>query len=146
MFLAIVGFGEAARISKHEMASEAIRFRQLTSLFVDNLTTQAGNILLNGHPTERLPGNLNLSVPGCESKALIVSLKDVAISTGSACTSLSVEPSHVLLSLGYGEERAHNAIRIGIGRMNSDNEIKVAAQKISAAVRELRSVSKFAMC
>jgi cysteine desulfurase len=137
----IVGFGEALRIAQREMKSEAARFRDWTQRIYRRLAEEIGEVQLNGHPTQRLPHNLNLSFSGVESKALIVGLKGVAISTGSACTSATVEPSHVILSLGFGEERAHSAIRIGVGRFNDDDEIDAAIARIIGAVRDLRQLA-----
>jgi len=94
---------------------------------------------LNGHPTDRLPNNINISILGVESKALIVGLKQVAIATGSACTTLSVEPSHVIRALGFGEERAHSALRIGVGRANTNAQIGEATRHILTAVSNLHS-------
>ncbi len=140
---AIVGFGEALCIAQREMESEAIRFRDWTKQIHQRLAEEIGPVQLNGHPAQRLPHNLNLSIPGIESKAFIVGLKGVAISTGSACTSAKVEPSHVILALGFGEERAHSAIRIGVGRFNSDDEIRTATARIIEAVRELQRLTSY---
>lgn len=132
----IVGFGEALRIAEQEMNSEAKQFWAWTQKIHQRLA-DAIEVLLNGHPTQRLPHNLNLSLPRIESKALIVKLKDVAISTGSACTSASAEPSHVILALGFGEERAYSAIRISVGRFNSDDQIDTATDRIVKATQEI---------
>lgn len=134
----IVGFGEALRIAKKEMNKDAARFRGWTQRIYQRLRDELTEVLLNGHPTERLAHNLNVSLPGIESKALIVKLKGVAISTGSACTSAKVEPSHVIQALGFGPERAHSAIRIGVGRFNNDEQIEMAIKKILIAARELQ--------
>lgn len=135
----IVGFGEALRIATASMDIEARRFKTWTGNILQRLTEEVGQIHLNGHPVERLPNNLNVSFEGIESKALIVGLKDIAVATGSACTSLSVEPSHVIRALGYGDERARSAIRIGVGRLNTDHDICNAVDRIVSAVRDLRS-------
>ncbi len=139
----IVGFGEALRIAKGGMESEATRFRDWTQRIYRRLVEEIGEVQLNGHPTQRLPHNLSLSLPGIESKALIVGLKGVAISTGSACTSAKVEPSHVILALGFGEERAHNAIRIGVGRFNDGAQIDLAIDRIVDAVQQLQTIQVF---
>lgn len=136
----IVGFGEALRIAQREMETDATRFRAWTQRIHQRLVEKIDAIQLNGHPTQRLPHNLNLSLPGIESKALIVGLKGVAISTGSACTSAKVEPSHVILALGFGEERAHSAIRIGVGRFNDDAQIDFAIDKIAETVQQLQAI------
>jgi cysteine desulfurase len=136
----IVGFGEALRIAKSEMRPDAERFRRWTAQMLEGLREALGNPQLNGHPAERLPNNLNVSLPGIQSKALIVELKGVAIATGSACTSLSVEPSHVVRALGFGEERAHCAVRIGTGRGNTGEQIVSATARLAMAAVRLRQV------
>lgn len=137
---AIVGFGEALQIAEREMEADAVRFRAWTQRIYQRLTGEIDGIQLNGHPTQRLPHNLNLSLPGIDSKALVMNLKDVAISTGSACTSATVEPSHVILALGFGEERAHSAIRIGIGRFNDERQINRAIHKITMTIQQLTAI------
>lgn len=137
----IVGFGEALRLAKKEMAKDAERYRRWTRQIFEGLQSELDEVLLNGHPTERLAHNLNVSLPGVESKALIVRLKGVALSTGSACTSATVEPSHVIQSLGFGDDRSHNAIRISVGRFNTDEEIGPAAERIVAAVKQVQTVT-----
>ncbi len=136
----IVGFGEALRIAKGEMASDAIRFRNWTAQIWNTLSTAIGNIALNGHPTDRLPNNLNITFPGIQSKALLPELHNLALATGSACTSSSVEPSHVILALGYGNTRAHSAVRLSVGRSNKDNEIDTAVTVLINAVESLKSL------
>jgi len=137
----IVGFGEAVRLAKKEMASDTERFRGWTQQLFEGLQAELGEVLLNGHPTERLPHNLNVSLPGIESRALIVRLKGVALSTGSACTSAKVEPSHVIQALGFGDDRAHNAIRMSVGRFNTDVQIAAATERIITAARQLQALS-----
>jgi cysteine desulfurase len=137
---AIVGFGEALRIAEQKMEVDAVRFQAWTQRIYQRLTGEIDGIQLNGHPTQRLPHNLNLSLPGIDSKALVMNLKDVAISTGSACTSATVEPSHVILALGFGEERAHSAIRIGVGRFNTGDQIELAIDRIVETVRQLQTI------
>lgn len=128
----IVGMGKALEIAGKEMKKDAERYRAWTKQMLEQLRAELGeeNVALNGHPTQRLPHNLNVSLKGIESKSLVVQLKDIAISTGSACTSAKVEPSHVILALGFGEERAHSAIRVGVGRSNNDSDILISAGKI----------------
>ena len=140
---AIVGFGQALRIARKEMARDANRFRSWTRHIYERLQEALGEVYLNGHPTQRLAHNLNISLPGIESKALIVKLKGVAISTGSACTSAKVEPSHVIQALGFGDERAHSAIRISVGRFNNDEQIDLAIDRILEASRQLQTMGVF---
>ncbi len=140
----IVGFGEAARIAKREMSDLAKQHKSWTERLLALLQEHLGEVLLNGHPADRLPHNLNVSIPGVESRALVVELKDsVALATGSACTSASIEPSHVIQALGFGTERAHHSVRLSVGRSNTSDQINVAAATIVAAVENLRAFSVF---
>lgn len=138
---AIVGFGEALRIAEQEMQLEGEQQRSWTCLIHRRLAQEFHETELNGHPTLRLPNNVSLSLKGIESKALIVRLQGVALSTGSACTSAKTEASHVVSALGFGEDRAHCTIRIGVGRFNSDQQIEIAIDRIANAVRQLQSMS-----
>ena len=138
---AIVGFGEALALAQQEMGEEDEKFRAWTRHIYHRLVHEVGGIELNGHANERLPHNLNVSMAGVESRALIVKLKDVALATGSACTSAKVEPSHVIQALGFDDDRAHSAARISVGRFNTDEQIDQATDQIVAAVRELRRLS-----
>jgi cysteine desulfurase len=135
----IVGMGQAMEIAEKEMKSEGERYLNWTQQIFAQLSQAVGDIELNGHPIRRLPHNLNISIKGIESKSLVVQLKNIAISTGSACTSATVEPSHVIMALGFGEDRAHSAIRIGVGRDNSSSIVPVVSQTIAKAVKRLRS-------
>jgi len=136
----IVGLGVAVQIAKLQMEGDESRFRGWTSRIYQHLRDELEDIELNGHPTERLPNNLNVSLVGIESKALIAKLRNVAISTGSACTSASVEPSHVILALGFGAQRAHSAIRLGVGRSTSDGDVVRAIAEIVEAARRVRDL------
>lgn len=126
----VVGFGAAAEIAKREMLTEGKRLKQLTEQLFSGLREHIDGIDLNGHPTERLPHNLNIYIPGIESRAFITGLKDLAIATGSACTSASVEPSHVIMALGFGEQRAHSSLRFGLGRSNDRDQVLYAADLV----------------
>jgi len=135
----IVGFAKAIEISQKEMNSENIRFKKWTDFMLNKLSNAGAK--LNGHPTKRLAHNLNVRFEGIESKAIINSVsKKIAISAGSACTTQMVEPSHVLMALGLDEEQAHSAIRIGCGRFNTEEEIKVAADEIHSAIGSLAKI------
>lgn len=138
---AIVGFGEALRIADLEVAEENLRFQSWTQIILKELKEQLDGVQLNGHPTQRLAHNLNISFAGIESRAMIVQLQHVAIATGSACTSAKVEPSHVISALDSSIERAHSAIRISTGRFTTDEEINLSIRSIVAAVRRLRTLS-----
>ncbi len=133
----IVGFGEAVHIARQEMDAAAQKYRDWTQQIYQQLQEKIEGVQLNGHPTQRLPHNLNVSIQGVDAKALVMTLKDIAISTGSACTAASVEPSHVILALGFGEERTHSAIRIGVGRFNKHKDIQIAISRLLQTVRSL---------
>ncbi len=131
----IVGFGEAVHIAHQEMDEAAKKYRAWTQQIYQQLQEKIEGVQLNGHPTQRLPNNLNISIQGIDAKVLVMNLKDIAISTGSACTSASSEPSHVILALGFGEERAYSAIRIGVGRVNNNHQIEEAIAKFCYQLR-----------
>lgn len=134
----IVGLGYALEIAGSCMEGEGERLSQLKDMLWHKLLENVDEIHLNGHPTKRLSHNLNLAMPGVESRALLMQLKsDVALSTGSACTSAKVEPSHVLLALGYNEERAHCSLRFGLGRENTVDDVEFVAERISTTVNRL---------
>lgn len=134
----IVGMGKAAEIARLAMESEAQRLRGLRDQLWEGLQANIEGVQLNGHPTQRLPHNLSVYIPGVESRALVVQIKhEVALSTGSACTTAKVEPSHVILALGYGEERAHSSIRFGLGRENIINHIDAVISYLNQAVSTL---------
>ncbi len=137
----IVGLGAAAALAQKEMAAEDMRFRAWTEAMLACLQAELGDVERNGHPTQRLPHTLNVSIPGVESRALIVQLPDVAIATGSACTSASVAPSHVIMALGYPLARAHGSVRISVGRNTADACIWLATGRIIAATNHLRTLA-----
>lgn len=137
----IIGLGCAAEIAKREMEAEGPRLRELRDSLWSKLRAQISDIQLNGHPTQRLPHNLSVAIPGIESRSLLVQLKhDVALSTGSACTTAKVEPSHVILALGYGEERAHSSVRFGLGRENTEADISFVVERLNEVVPRLRQL------
>ena len=133
----IVGIGAALEIANKEMKEENKRYLSWTSQMLTSFQEATnGTVKLNGHPTERLAHNLNVCFPGIESKALIHSLRnDVAISTGSACTTTKVEPSHVLRAIGLPDAMTHSAVRFGLWRGNTENEIKSAIEKITSSTK-----------
>lgn len=137
----IVGFGAAVKIAGTEMDAENRRYATWASHMIKKFEATDG--LLNGHPTRRLIRNINMFFPGIESRAVINSVSgDVAISSGSACTTLSVEPSHVIMAMGLGESRAHSSIRIGFIRFNTNDEVNRSADLITDAVSALRRCSR----
>ena len=137
----IVGLGKAAEICRAEMAQEAPRMRKLRDELKEGVFAGLDEVYLNGHPTERLPNNLNISFAYVEGEALMMGLKEIAVSSGSACTSASLEPSYVLRAIGVGEELAHTSIRFGLGRFNTEEEIKFATEKVIDTVTRLREMS-----
>lgn len=135
---AIVGFGKALEIARKEMDKEARVFRKWTNRMLEEFKEKINGVELNGHPTKRLPHNLNVYFPNVENKALIQMVSnEIAISASSACTTNTVEPSHVILALGYSEERAHSSIRFGVGRFNTDEEIEYVIRRITEVVKRL---------
>ena len=137
----IVGFAKALELSVEEMASEAERLTGLRQRLLDRLNSELDYIFLNGHPTERLPNNLNISFGYVEGESLMMGVNELAVSSGSACTSASLEPSYVLRALGVGDDLAHSSIRIGMGRFTTVEEIDYTAEKTIAAVKRLREMS-----
>jgi cysteine desulfurase len=134
-----VGFGKAVEISQKEMDAENQRFSEWSKIMLEEFEKIGGK--LNGHPTKRLTHNLNVYFPGIESKAIINSIsKEIAISAGSACTTQNVEPSHVLLALGLDENTTHYAIRIGMGRLNTIDEIENIMNKICLSVKSIKEI------
>ena len=137
----IVGFGKACELCGEEMGTEATRIRAMRDRLQAAITEGLEESYLNGHPTERLPGNLNISFAYVEGESLLMGMKDIALSSGSACTSATLEPSYVLRALGVGVELAHSSIRFGIGRFNTDEEIDYTINKVMEIVTKLREMS-----
>jgi cysteine desulfurase len=137
----IVGFGKAAELGQQLMLEEAKRTYQLRKKLQDYLFGHLDHLELNGHPTERLPGNLNVSFAYVEGEALMMAIKNVAVSSGSACTSASLEPSYVLRACGVSEDLAHTSIRFGIGRFNTEEEVDYVGKYVVEQVRRLREMS-----
>jgi cysteine desulfurase len=137
----IVGLGKACELCGEEMESEMRRLTGLRDRLWKRLSTDLDEIFLNGHPTQRLPGNLNVSFAYVEGEGLMMGMKDLAVSSGSACTSASLEPSYVLRALGVGEDLAHTSIRFGFGRFTTPEEIDAASEVAVAAVKRLRDMS-----
>jgi len=145
----IVGMGRACEIALAEMASESVSTRGLRDRLHRLITDSLDEVYLNGHPSERLPGNLNLSFAYIEGESMLMGLNGsahadlppIAVSSGSACTSATLEPSYVLKALGVGDELAHTSIRFGIGRFNTQEEIDYVAERVISEVRRLRELS-----
>jgi cysteine desulfurase len=126
----IVGFGKACEVAKRLMPIEMPRVKALRDRLWEKIQAELDEVYLNGHPTERLPNNLNVSFAYCEGESLMMGMKELAVSSGSACTSASLEPSYVLKALGVGDDLAHTSIRFSIGRFTTDEEIDFAARKV----------------
>jgi len=128
----IVGLGKAAQLCQELMKDEATRIERLRNLLFNSINEALPEVVLNGHPTQRLPGNLNISLPGIESEKILTAFrKEMAISSGAACTSASSEPSHVLRAIGLQKELIHCSLRFGIGRFNTEEEIIYAAKRLN---------------
>jgi cysteine desulfurase len=137
----IVGFGKSAELCQEEMEGEAVRLTNLREKFKSTLFESLDEVYVNGHETKRIPGNLNVSFPYVEGESLIMGLKDVAVSSGSACTSASLEPSYVLKAMGRGDELAHSSIRYGLGRYTTEEEVDFVAEKTVEIVNRMREMS-----
>jgi cysteine desulfurase len=137
----IVGFGKAAELCKQEMAAEADRLRGLRDYLNERLHANLDEIFINGSMEHRLPQNLNISFAYVEGESLLMGINDVAVSSGSACTSASLEPSYVLKALGAGDDLAHSSIRFGLGRFTTKEEVDYVADKLTSVVSRLRDMS-----
>ena len=139
---AIVGFGVAADIALQEMAEHERRIGDLRNLLLKLIREAAGEVVVNGSLIHRLPGNLSVSFPGVDAEALVVRLKHVvAFSTGAACSSTKVEPSHVLIALSRDDDRAYSSVRFGVGRGNTEEEIRCVARAVGKEVALLRRIA-----
>jgi cysteine desulfurase len=137
----IVGFGEAARIAGEELPVESARLLALRERLRTKLEENLDEVFVNGDLERRVPGNLNMSFAYVEGESLLMGIDDIAVSSGSACTSASLEPSYVLKALGVGEDLAHTSIRFGLGRFNTEEEVDYVTDKVTATVRRLRELS-----
>jgi cysteine desulfurase len=136
----IVGMGEACELGRLEMAADADHALALRYRFWDGLK-DIEQVFVNGDFEQRLPGNLNVSLAFVEGESLIMSLKDLAVSSGSACTSASLEPSYVLRALGLNDELAHSSLRFSFGRFTTSEEVDYAIKQVRSAVDKLRELS-----
>jgi cysteine desulfurase len=137
----IVGLGMACKIAEKEMAVEGERLTDLRERLKNGVLNHLDEVYVNGHATQRLPGNMNMSFAYIEGESLLMALKDIAVSTGSACTSASLEPSYVLRALGLEDELAHTSIRFGLGRFNTAEEVGYTVDRVVQEVRRLRALS-----
>ena len=137
----IVGLGKACELAQAEMSEESRRLIDLRNKLQAGIFERLDDVTLNGHPTERLPGNLNVSFAYVEGESLLMGIHDVAVSSGSACTSATLEPSYVIRALGVSEELAHSSIRFGLGRFNTEEEVDFVTDRVVREVSRLREMS-----
>jgi cysteine desulfurase len=139
----IVGLGRACELAQQEMDKEAKRLIALRERLKEGILRELEEVFIHGHPTQRLPGNMNMSFAYVEGESLLMALKEIAVSTGSACTSASLEPSYVLRAIGVTDELAHTSIRFGLGRFNTEDEIDYTIRRVVEEVNRLRGISPF---
>ena len=137
----VVGMGKACEIARLEMAEESGRLLALRESLREQITSQLDEVYINGSMEHRLPGSINISFAFVEGESLLMGINDIAVSSGSACTSATLEPSYVLKALGAGDEIAHSSIRFGLGRFNTQAEVDYVAAKVVDVVRRLRELS-----
>jgi cysteine desulfurase len=137
----IVGFGKACELCQQEMPTESVRLRGLRDRLKDSVFSQLDEVFVNGSMTCRLPNNLNISFAYVEGESMLMGINDIAVSSGSACTSATLEPSYVLKALGVGEDLAHTSIRFGLGRFNTEEEVDYVSARVVETVRRLRELS-----
>jgi cysteine desulfurase len=137
----IVGLGEACALCNAEMAQESKRMSFLRDKLKSKLESELDEVYVNGTMDSRLPNNLNISFAYVEGESLLMGINDVAVSSGSACTSATLEPSYVLKALGAGDDLAHSSIRFGLGRFNTEEEVDYVANKVIDVVKKLRELS-----
>jgi len=137
----IVGLGAACRVAQQDLAKDMAHTARLRDRFEAKILAELEHVHINGDTGARIPGCANISFPYVEGESLIMGIKDLAVSSGSACTSASLEPSHVMQAMGVGDELAHSSIRFGFGRFTTDEEVDYAAEQVIAAVDRLRELS-----
>ena len=137
----IVGLGKACEIATNGMAEEAKKLAALRDRLKDAIMGQLDEVYINGSVEHRLPGNLNISFAYVEGESLLMGINDIAVSSGSACTSATLEPSYVLKALGAGDDLAHSSIRFGLGRFNTEAEVDYVAERVVDTVKRLRELS-----
>jgi cysteine desulfurase len=137
----IVGLGKACEIAQTDMTRDGERLTGLSERLRGEIMNRLDEVSVNGHASQRLPGNMHLSFAYIEGESLLMGLKDIAVSTGSACTSASLEPSHVLRAIGLEEHLAQSSIRFGLGRFNTEEEVDYTVRRVVEEVRRLRELS-----
>jgi len=137
----VIGMGKACEVAQEEMEADHAHISRLSKRLYEGITSKVEEVYLNGDEEQRYPGNLNLSFGYVEGESLLMALKEVAVSSGSACTSASLEPSYVLRALGVSEDMAHTSIRFGIGRFTTEEEVDHVVQLCIKHVNRLREMS-----
>lgn len=137
----IVGLGKACAIAQQQLLADGERLAALSARLKSGILDQLEEVTVNGHPRLRLPGNMHMSFAHVEGESLLMGLKEIAVSTGSACTSASLEPSHVLQAIGLGEDLVHSSIRFGLGRFNTEEEVDYTVRRVVEEVQRLRELS-----
>src|SRR5205085_5082898 len=137
----IVGLGAACEIAMNDLPQESCKLAGLRNRLRDKIMAQLDEVYINGSMEHRLPGNLNISFAYVEGESLLMGINDIAVSSGSACTSATLEPSYVLKALGAGDDLAHSSIRFGLGRFNTEEEVDYVAEKVIDVVKKLRELS-----
>jgi cysteine desulfurase len=137
----IVGLGKACELCQQEMTQEAARLGALRDRLIKGFESRLDEVFINGSMEHRLPNNLNMSFAYVEGESLLMGINDVAVSSGSACTSATLEPSYVLKALGVGEDLAHTSIRFGLGRFTTEEEVDYVIDKMVQVVTKLRELS-----
>ena len=137
----VVGLGEACRVANQELERDLEHAQMLSKKLWTGLTSKLDEIVLNGDMERRYPGNMNISFAFVEGESLLMALSGIAISSGSACTSASLEPSYVLRALGVDEDLAHTSLRFGLGRFTTEKEVEMAVEMTVQAVQRLREMS-----
>ncbi|MDV2503632.1 MAG: aminotransferase class V-fold PLP-dependent enzyme, partial [bacterium] len=137
----IVGFGAACEVAASEMEQEAERLQALRDRLEEGILSHIDEVTRNGHPERRLPGTSNLSFAYVEGESLMMGLSEIALSSGSACTSATLEPSYVLRALGVGDELAHSSLRFSLGRFNTESEVDTVIERVRETVERLRALS-----
>jgi len=141
--IGIVAFGKAIEMRQQEMADEAIRLRRFKKILIDGIKENIPDVHFNGHPTDVLPGTLNVSFEGAEGESILLylDLEGIGVSTGSACASGSLDPSHVILATGIGAELAHGSVRISMGRENTIHDIRYTVSALERVIKRVREMS-----
>ena len=137
----IVGFGKACELCMNEMPQESCRLAGLRNRLKDRIFKELDEVFINGSIEHRLPANINISFAYVEGESLLMGINDVAVSSGSACTSATLEPSYVLKALGVGDDLAHTSIRFGLGRFNTEAEVDYVTERVVETVKRLRELS-----